>query len=234
MCKMNMCSQTRRRSAKRVWMNQHGLNSFSGKTTPGIRPEELILEPHYSSEPFITSHASSNHQAFLRAFVLRMTVSMARGKKLFLILHQHQHNYISLSISCVLGIDHTIYKHRFTEFSRQWYITPILQIRKLRLSKSGYGLKKKSKTIFGLKLLYVNTSPIPDTPCLLLAFKGADKTQCQVLSLTSASELLLSLDLASTRNTHDLLDEVGLQGPKVVETDMLLHRYSSSYQFQEN
>ena len=65
-----------------------------------------------------------------------------------------------------------------------------------------------SKTTFALKLLYVNTSSIPDIPRLLLAFKGNDKPfeQCQVLNLTSASEFLLSLDLASTRNTHDLLD----------------------------
>lgn len=84
--------------------------------------------------------------------------------------------------------------------------------------------------------MYVNTSAIPDTPRFLLAFKGADKPfeQYQVLSLTSASEFLLSLDLASNRNTHDFLDEVGLQGPQVVATDMLLYRHSSSYQFQEN
>ena len=94
-------------------------------------------------------------------------------------------------------------------------------MRKLRLSKSGYGLKKMSKTTIALKLLSVNTSSIPAIPRLLLAFKGTDEPfeQRQVLNLTSASEFLLSLDLASTRNTHDLLDGVGLQGPEAIATN---------------
>lgn len=49
------------RSAKSVWMNQHGLNSAFGKMAPGIHPKELILAPPII--PRAVHHASCKLQS---------------------------------------------------------------------------------------------------------------------------------------------------------------------------